>query len=450
MKKILLVDDEHTTLVATLEILKEKYELIPASSSREALALCENTRPDLILTDFMMIDITGFEMVRILEDYYMDKFPVLFMTADDTEEADGREFFHSEIVDFIKKPFDGNVLLERISDLITLAENRTDDQEEVSTTDKLTGFLFDYGIMQCFPQACKEKSGTLMILDLDSFRLVNSLYGYEKGDELLKKFANLITTYLREDDLFGRVGGDEFTVFTTDIQNEGELADFAKYVNEEIVKESKEILGNEMEIPIGASIGAVFVPKSGTEYEDLERIARNSLELVKKNGKHGYAVRHEVGKIHISDERPEEDMRKLSMILEDRNDSDTALWLNQDDFGSVYRFLSRFLARYKDEAAYGKAYKVLFTIVPNDENMDVERFEEIVRRFGDTAVKQLRRSDLMMQSKNNQFLLLLPVLDDKYVNVVIQRIKLRFFRSGLMNEVSLLHTAEIADFSAKK
>ena len=96
---------------------------------------------------------------------------------------------------------------------------------------------------------------------------------------------------------------------------------------------------------------------------------------------------------------------------------------------------------------YGKAYKVLFTIVPNDENMDVERFEEIVRRFGDTAVKQLRRSDLMMQSKNNQFLLLLPVLDDKYVNVVIQRIKLRFFRSGLMNEVSLLHTAEIADFS---
>ena len=56
----------------------------------------------------------------------------------------------------------------------------------------------------------------------------------------------------------------------------------------------------------------------------------------------------------------------------------------------------------------------------------------------------------MMQSKNNQFLLLLPVLDDKYVNVVIQRIKLSFFRSGLMNEVSLLHTAEIADFSAKK
>ena len=141
------------------------------------------------------------------------------------------------------------------------------------------------------------------------------------------------------------------------------------------------------------------------------------------------------------------DLRKISRILEEHNDSDTALWLNQDDFGSVYRFLSRFLARYEDNNTYGKAYKVLFTIIPNDENMDGERFEEIVRRFGDTAVKQLRRSDLMMQSKNNQFLLLLPVLDEKYVNVVIQRIKLRFFRSGLMSEVSILHTEELADFS---
>ena len=82
--------------------------------------------------------------------------------------------------------------------------------------------------------------------------------------------------------------------------------------------------------------------------------------------------------------------------------------------------------------------------------MDGERFEEIVRRFGDTAVKQLRKSDLMMQSKNNQFLLLLPVLDEKYVNVVIQRIKLRFFRSGLMSEVSILHTEELADFSSHR
>ena len=413
MAKILLVDDESAALESTKQMLEGSYELLCATSAREALSICESEKPDLVVSDFMMLDITGFEMLQILQDFYMEKFPVLFMTTDEAEEADGREFFHSEIVDFIKKPFDKQTILDMIRDLFANAGEASEGFDNI-TVDKLTGFL------------------------------------YEAGDKVLKAFSDILRNNLKDDDLFGRVGGDEFTVFTTDIINEGELADFTNRVNKQLTVQAKDYLGGDRSIPLGASIGAVFVPKSGTNYEALSLLAEKSLEMVKLNGKHGYVVHHEVGKISISEDDPEEDMRKISRILEEHNDSDTALWLNQDDFGSVYRFLSRFLARYDDNSAYGKAYKVLFTIVPNDENMDGDRFEEIVRRFGDTAVKQLRKSDLMMQSKNNQFLLLLPVLDEKYVNVVIQRIKLRFFRSGLMSEVSLLHTEELADFSGHR
>ena len=446
MAKILLVDDESASLESTKQMLEESYELLCATSAREALSICESEKPDLVVSDFMMLDITGFEMLQILQDFYMEKFPVLFMTANEAEEADGREFFHSGIVDFIKKPFEKQTILDMINELFSNAGSVSDGYDDI-TVDKLTGFLYENGISEAFSAACKEKNGTLMIIDLDSFKLINELYGYEAGDRVLKAFSDILRNNLKDDDLFGRVGGDEFTVFTTDIINEGELADFTNRVNKQLTAQAKDYLGGDRSIPLGASIGAVFVPKSGTNYEALSVLAEKSLEMVKLNGKHGYVVHHEIGKINISEDDPEEDMRKISRILEEHNDSDTALWLNQDDFGSVYRFLSRFLARYEDNNTYGKAYKVLFTIIPNDENMDGERFEEIVRRFGDTAVKQLRRSDLMMQSKNNQFLLLLPVLDEKYVNVVIQRIKLRFFRSGLMSEVSLLHTEELADFS---
>ena len=444
MAKILLVDDEFEVLERTRQMLEGTYELLCATSARDALSLCEKEKPDLVLTDFMMLDITGFEMLQMLQDYYLENFPAIFMTENETEEADGREFFHSSIVDFITKPVEKDTLLYMIEDI--LAHRDSVEVDEI-TVDRLTGFLYEHGITEKFPAACRERQGTLMIVDLDSFKLINDLYGYETGDTLLGNFADILKNNLKDDDLFGRVGGDEFVIFTTDIINEGELADFTRRVNQQLERRAHELLSGEKMIPIGASVGAVFVPKSGTNYDELYILAEKSLEMVKQNGKHGYVVHHEIGKIDFSELDPEEDMRRLSVILEENNDSDTALWLNQDDFGSVYRFLSRFLARYQDETSYGKAYKVLFTIIPNDENMDGERFEEIVRRFGDTAVKQLRKSDLMMQSKNNQFLLLLPVLDEKYVNVVIQRIKLRFFRSGLMSEVSILHTEELADFS---
>ena len=447
MAKILLVDDERTSLDSIKSMLAGSYELLCATSAREALSICETIKPDLVVSDFMMIDITGFEMLQILSDYYMETFPVLYMASNEEEEAEGRENFHSDLVDFITKPVERIVLLAMIRDLLA---NKKDATEEEVTVDKLTGFLYENGISENFPKACAEKKGTLMLVDLDSFKLINEFYGYETGDKVLKSFAEIIRYNLKDDDLFGRIGGDEFIIFTTDIITEGELADFTRRVNQQLLASANEILGGEKMIPLGASIGAVFVPKSGTDFDKLNILAEKSLGMVKLNGKHGYVVHHEVGKIDISEDDPEEDMKRLSKILEENNDTDTALWLNQDDFGSVYRFLSRFLARYQDESAYGKAYKVLFTIIPNDENMDGEHFDEIVRRFGDTAVKQLRKSDLMMQSKNNQFLLLLPVLDEKYVNVVIQRIKLRFFRSGLMSEVSLLHTEELADFSGHR
>ena len=163
----------------------------------------------------MMLDITGFEMLQILQDFYMEKFPVIFMTEDSTEEADGREYFHSGNVEFLTKPVEQSLLLDTIADLMA---HRDDIEEAEITIDKLTGFLYETGITEHFPVACAGKQGTLMIVDLDSFKLINDLYGYEVGDNVLGNFADILKNNLKDDDLFGRVGGDEFIIFTTDYQ----------------------------------------------------------------------------------------------------------------------------------------------------------------------------------------------------------------------------------------
>ena len=68
MAIILLVDDESSKLEQTKQMLEESYDLLCAASAREALSACESVKPDLVITDFMMLDITGFEMLQILQD----------------------------------------------------------------------------------------------------------------------------------------------------------------------------------------------------------------------------------------------------------------------------------------------------------------------------------------------------------------------------------------------
>lgn len=59
-----------------------------------------------------------------------------------------------------------------------------------------------------------DKQGTLILIDLDDFKKVNDSYGHKKGDEMLKRFSNLVIRNIREDDYFIRLGGDEFCIVT--------------------------------------------------------------------------------------------------------------------------------------------------------------------------------------------------------------------------------------------
>lgn len=52
----------------------------------------------------------------------------------------------------------------------------------------------------------------LIILDLDNFKAVNSRDGHQAGDEVLRTFANGVSSIMRREDLIGRIGGDEFSL----------------------------------------------------------------------------------------------------------------------------------------------------------------------------------------------------------------------------------------------
>lgn len=120
--KILIVDDEPTNLKVLNNILKDMYKLIFAKSGSEALRLIEKDKPDLILLDVMMPEMTGYEVCETLKQNVLYKsIPVIFVTAlnDSIDEAKG---LNIGAVDYISKPVTPAVVKARVKTHLSLVD----------------------------------------------------------------------------------------------------------------------------------------------------------------------------------------------------------------------------------------------------------------------------------------------------------------------------------------
>lgn len=116
--KILLIDDEEDFLFFTEKNLsREKYQVITANSGKKGIKLARKNKPDLILLDIMMPEMTGFEVLEALKsDKNISKIPVIMLTAlDDSRAREKAAKLKNE--DFIAKPVSLEELRARI-DLI--------------------------------------------------------------------------------------------------------------------------------------------------------------------------------------------------------------------------------------------------------------------------------------------------------------------------------------------
>ena len=117
MKHILLVDDVSTNLKCVSFILKNKYNLTTVKSGREALECMKTAIPDLILLDIRMPEMNGYEvMEHMKENPETANIPVILLTADAGDDSEDRGIALGA-VDFIRKPFEPQVLLDSIESI---------------------------------------------------------------------------------------------------------------------------------------------------------------------------------------------------------------------------------------------------------------------------------------------------------------------------------------------
>ena len=414
-KWIIVVDDDTANLKMAGHILSKNNMRVTAFKSGSTFLdyVNDNGMPDLVLLDIKMPVMDGFETLgelrKLEQQKGLMKTPVVFLTADEDVDTETRGF-EVGVSDFIRKPFNPDVLLRRIDNIMSNSQEMHDLKSE-ATIDKLTGFLNKGATGVELSKMCSDSTGCLMMIDLDSFKLVNDIYGHEMGDKVLISCSEVIREAVPAGSKCGRIGGDEFVAFAAGVTSEAIVSEISQKINDNLTANAKKLMGDDMSIPLGASIGGIFVPRFGNDYSSLLKLADKALYNVKKNGKHGYGLYDD--DIEDSNVNALNDIHAISEILGERSIQDVALQLDKDSFSPVYRYVIRYIIRHRISAC-----KILFTLEPASGTRNSAFFER-VDEFGNHIRESLRKSDIFMRnSKNQYFVFLTDIRTDSIAKVI--------------------------------
>jgi diguanylate cyclase (GGDEF)-like protein len=128
--------------------------------------------------------------------------------------------------------------------------------------------------------------GAFLVIDADHFKVINDHYGHDRGDEVLQLLATTIKSNLREGDLVGRIGGEEFGVFL-----KGANQQTAEIVAERIRRaiERTRFMPDGTEHPLSVSVGGAFYDEP-ISFSDLFRVADQKLYGAKQSGRNRVIV----------------------------------------------------------------------------------------------------------------------------------------------------------------
>jgi len=209
---ILTIDDDSDILDVLNLTLSEHYEVIAAQNGAEGLEILKTKTPDLIICDYMMPVMNGPEFCRqAKKDVLLRHIPIIMLTGKG-EVKDMVKGIESGADDYLVKPFEPDALLARIR----MVARRTVQSLDANPLTHLPG---NTSIMEKFQEfITADKLYAIAYADLDKFKIYNDIYGFEKGDEVIRETARLLLEITRQmagtDAFVGHIGGDDFVFIT--------------------------------------------------------------------------------------------------------------------------------------------------------------------------------------------------------------------------------------------
>jgi len=225
--KLLVADDSKVSRMMLLAITKGwGYEVVLAEDGEQAWEIMQQEdAPQLLLLDWEMPKMNGIEVCeRVIKQNSASPAYILLLTSRNSSE-DIVEGLSKGASDYLSKPFDSAELKVRLQvgkRMLEMQEKLNNTLEEMTllaSLDMLTGILNRRAIMAALPKEINRIERLSQVLcigmcDIDHFKKINDTYGHLVGDEVLKEVTQRMKKALREYDLLGRYGGEEFLIIT--------------------------------------------------------------------------------------------------------------------------------------------------------------------------------------------------------------------------------------------
>jgi diguanylate cyclase (GGDEF)-like protein len=233
---ILLVDDDPGTIQLIGRILADIGNVRFATNGKDALRLARDAAPDLILLDAEMPGMSGFEILKTLKsESFLADVPVIFITSHN-EAGFEVSALDMGAADFIAKPLRPSRVLARVRTQLRV-KRMSDQLRRTATTDGLTGVAnrrqFDELLEREWLRARRAAQPvSLLMIDVDHFKLYNDLFGHPKGDDCLRQIAQALRSACkRPADLVARYGGEEFVILLPQTPRYG-----AEHIAQQVLK----------------------------------------------------------------------------------------------------------------------------------------------------------------------------------------------------------------------
>ncbi len=306
--RILVVEDDPQMLRLLAHHLKRKnFDVLTASSSSEGLSLALEHSPQIVITDWMMPEMSGIDLCRTLRRSQAGARMYLIIVTACGNDEQVVEAFDAGVDDFVGKPFNPRILLARVGAAeraIQLRERAeaaerarlrqvtelgimTRKLRAAALTDALTHLPNRRYAMKRIKQEWEgmHRNGrglAVTIVDIDAFKRVNDQFGHDTGDAVLRSVALHLQAHTRGSDVLCRLGGEEFIVLSV-----GGTPATAVLAAERLraAVEAKAVQHGDFHEAVTVSLGVATATPEMETFDDLIKAADEALYKAKENGR---------------------------------------------------------------------------------------------------------------------------------------------------------------------